>query len=164
MRVERLPTAALAELCSIHPSAECEPLQYASIWNDADVDALRLMTDLVHREGSLAGCELYHGGVQHSNLLARVPPFAPSDSRFTQLDDPVQSFAMDKADIRNLIRWQADAARRCVKAGFDIVYVYAGHGMVPLQFLLRKFNARADEYGGSVRNRARLLQEMIQVS
>src|SRR5262245_32438707 len=68
---------------------------------------------------------------------------------------------MDKADIRNLRRWQADAAKRAVRAGFDIVYVYAGHGYLPAQFLSRRLNQRSDEYGGSLENRARLLKEMI---
>ena len=35
-----------------------------SLWDDADVDALRLQTDLLHREGALAGVELMYGGAQ----------------------------------------------------------------------------------------------------
>jgi len=68
---------------------------------------------------------------------------------------------MDKEDIRNFRRWQAEAAKRAVRAGFDIVYVYAGHGYLPAQFLSRRTNQRSDEYGGSLENRARLLKEMI---
>jgi dimethylamine/trimethylamine dehydrogenase len=150
------------ELCSIHPTSECEPLCYASLWNDRDVDALRLQTDLLHREGALAGVELQHGGAQHTNLLSRKPPFSPAVSRFTGLDYPLQSAIMDRGDIRNLVRWHADAARRAVRAGFDIVYVYAGHGMLPLQFLQTRYNHRTDEYGGApLRNRTRLLHDLF---
>src|SRR5262249_60672541 len=77
-------------------------------------------------------------------------------------NDPARPRRMAKPDIRNLRRWQVDAAKRAVQAGFDIVYVYAGHGYLPAQFLSRQINQRTDEYGGSIENRARLLKEMIQ--
>jgi len=67
---------------------------------------------------------------------------------------------MTKADIRELRRWHVEAARRAQRAGFDIVYVYAAHWYLIRQFLLPS-NQRADEYGGSLQNRARLLKELI---
>ena len=65
---------------------------------------------------------------------------------------------MDAADIRDLIRWHAEAAVRAERAGFDILYVYAGMGYLPYQFLLSDYNQRTDAYGGSVRNRVRLVE------
>src|SRR3546814_5074660 len=66
---------------------------------------------------------------------------------------------MDKADIANFRRWHRKAALRARAAGFDIVYVYAGHDMTLLQhFLSRRHNDRVDEYGGSLENRARLIR------
>jgi dimethylamine/trimethylamine dehydrogenase len=48
-------------------------------------------------------------------------------------------------------------------AGFDIVYVYAGHEMsLPHHFLLPEYNQRIDEYGGSLENRLRLTKELLQ--
>jgi dimethylamine/trimethylamine dehydrogenase len=70
---------------------------------------------------------------------------------------------MDKADIANLRRWHRKAALRAREAGFDIVYVYAGHDMSLLQhFLSRRHNHRADEYGGSLENRVRLIREILE--
>jgi dimethylamine/trimethylamine dehydrogenase len=70
---------------------------------------------------------------------------------------------MDKQDIRNVRRWHRQAALRARRAGFDIVYCYAGHGMtVAMQFLMRRYNDRTDEYGGSLENRARFLREIIE--
>jgi dimethylamine/trimethylamine dehydrogenase len=68
---------------------------------------------------------------------------------------------MDATDIRDLIRWHAEAAVRAERAGFDILYVYAGMGYLPYQFLLSDYNHRTDAYGGSVRNRVRLVEELI---
>jgi dimethylamine/trimethylamine dehydrogenase len=70
---------------------------------------------------------------------------------------------MDKSDIADMRRWHRDAIERSIQAGFDLVYVYAGHMMTVIQqFLTRRYNDRTDEYGGSLENRARLLREMLE--
>ena len=50
------------------------------------------------------------------------------------------------SDIQDLLRWQAAGARRAMQAGFDIVYVYAGMGYLPYEFLLPEYNRRTDAY------------------
>ena len=77
--------------------------------------------------------------------------------------DPVQARRMDKADIREFRRWHRDAALRSKRAGFDLVYCYAGHGLTAaMQFMMRRYNDRTDEYGGSLENRVRLFRELIE--
>ena len=51
-----------------------------------------------------------------------------------------------------------------VSAGFDIVYVYAGMGYLPYEFLLPEWNRRTDAYGGSVRNRVRIVRELLEAT
>ena len=149
------------EYCSIHPTSDDTPFAHCRLWNDDDVRDLALMTAAVHAHGALAGCELWHGGRVTLNRYSRQGLLAPRELSSAFLE-PVQARRMDKADIRNLRRWQADAAKRAVTAGFDIVYVYCGHAYLPMQFLSPLTNDRSDEYGGSVENRARLLRELIE--
>ncbi|MHA1528765.1 MAG: oxidoreductase [Alphaproteobacteria bacterium] len=148
------------EYCSIHPTSDDTPYPSATIWDDGDVAALAVMADQVHRHGSLAGIELWHGGPRVKNVLSREAPLGvaslPPASHY-----PVQSRAMDKDDIRAFRRWHVDAARRARQAGFDIVYVYATHGYLLDQFLSPDHNQRSDEYGGSLENRLRLLREIL---
>jgi dimethylamine/trimethylamine dehydrogenase len=73
-----------------------------------------------------------------------------------------KSRPMDAGDIREFRSWYVDAARRARSAGFDIVYIYAGMGYGPYQFLLPWMNKRTDEYGGSLENRVRLTREIIE--
>ena len=147
------------EYCSIHPSSDDEPYPSASLWDDQDVDRHALMVDKVHAYGALAGVELWHGGAASANHYSREAPLGPA-SVPAGVYDPVQTRAMDKADIREFKRWHVQAARRAQRAGFDIVYVYAAHWYLIRQFLLPS-NQRTDEYGGSLENRARLLRELI---
>ena len=149
------------EYCSIHPSSEDSPYAYLTLWDEEDVRALSVTVDAIHEHGSLAGVELWHGGLHSINKLMREPALAPSE-RSSDFVQPQQVRAMDLQDIRNLRQWQVDAARRAQRAGFDIVYVYAGHGYLPFQFLSPLSNHRGDEYGGSLKNRVRLLREMIE--
>jgi dimethylamine/trimethylamine dehydrogenase len=151
------------EYCSIHPSADDSPFRLATLWDERDTGMLAKLAERVHAQGALAGVELWHGGAKAPNRATREAPLSPSGGPGYYLA-PLQTRAMDRADIRALLRWQAKAARRAMGAGFDIVYCYAGHEYLPFQFISKRWNRRGDEYGGSLANRARLLREMIEVT
>ncbi len=146
----------------IHPTSDLSPYAENRIWDARDMPALRLMTDAIHDKGSLAAIELAHNGNHAMNHTTRAPIFAPSDMS-VDFSHPRQARAMDKSDIRNLRRWHRDAALRARDAGFDIIYVYAGHHMtLAHHFLQPHMNQRSDEYGGSLENRVRLTRELLE--
>jgi len=149
------------EYCSIHPSSDDLPYVYASMWDEGDVKAHSLMTDLVHEHGSLAGVELWYGGGRSANLYSRETALS-IDSRPNSVGNPYQTKAMDKADIREFRGWHKQAALRAKQAEFDVVYVYATHGYLLADFLSPTRNTRVDEYGGSLENRVRLVRELIE--
>ncbi len=153
------------EEVEIHHSSDLAPYFEGRLWSDDDIPALALMADAVHKHGSLAGIELVYNGYDASNLYSRVPSLAPSSMGTIGGSgyDPVQTRRMDKEDIRNLRKWHREAALRAKRAGFDIVYCYAAHGMTAaIQFILKRYNDRTDEYGGSLQNRVRLFRELIE--
>jgi len=153
------------EETEIHHSSDLSPYFEGRIWSDEDIPALALMADAVHKHGSLAGVELSYNGFDAPNLYSRVPSLAPSSMGTIGGSgyDPVQTRRMDKEDIRNVRKWHRDAALRAKRAGFDIIYCYAAHGMsAAIQFILKRFNDRTDEYGGSLENRVRFLRELIE--
>ena len=149
------------EYCSIHPTSDDSPYAFLSLWDDDDVAALAKTAEAIHAHGSLAGVELWHGGLHANNRLTREPPVAPSGQP-VHYPQPGHARALDRSDIKALRGWQVAAAKRARSAGFDIVYVYAGHDYLPFQFLSPTTNRRGDEYGGSLVNRVRLLREMIE--
>jgi len=149
------------EYNSIHPTSDDAPGATASLWDDSDIRAHRLMTDAVHAHGALAGAELWYGGARSANLMSRAAPMDVA-SLPNLTGHPFQTRAMDKTDIRNLRHWHRRAALRARDAGFDIVYVYATHGYLLANFLDPRANTRSDEYGGSLENRVRLVRELIE--
>jgi len=149
------------EYNSIHPNSDDTPGVFATLWNDDDIRAHRLMTDAVHAHGGLAGAELWHGGARSPNNFTREVPMDVA-SLPNSAGHPMQTRAMDKTDIRNLRHWHRKAALRARDAGFDIVYVYATHTYLLSNFLDPRVNTRSDEYGGSLENRVRLVRELIE--
>jgi len=150
------------EEIEISPHSEIAPNFEGRLWDEHDVPALRLMTQACHEHGALAGIELMFNGYATPNRYSREIPMAPSHLPVRHLD-PVQARAMDKRDIANVRRWHRNAALRARDAGFDLVYVYAGHDLgLPMHFISRRTNRRTDEYGGSLENRVRFLRELIE--
>ncbi len=162
MKAEGGWAVVATEECEIHPSGDVTPYKEARLWDDHDIPALARMTEAVHRHGSLAACELVHNGPSCPNVYSRMAPIGPSHQPVNSYY-PVQARAMDKEDIASYRRWHREAALRARRAGFDIIYCYAGHDLsLPMHFLQRRRNDRRDEYGGSLENRARLLREIIE--
>jgi len=150
------------EEVEIHPTSEHSPIIEGRLWDDADIPVFARMTEKIHQHGSLAGIEPAYTSSATANLYSREIPLAVSH-RPVVLNHPVQARMMDKTDIKNLRRWHLDAAKRAKKAGFDVIYVYAGHDMtVMMHFLSRRHNQRTDEYGGSFENRTRLFREILE--
>ena len=150
------------EEAEIHPSSDLAPYAEQRIWDKKDIPALRLMTDAVHEHGALAAIELTHSGHNSTNLFSRIPPMSPNAQALNFLY-PKQARRMTKKDISDFRAWHRKAALNAKEAGFDIVYVYAGHGMsVAQQFILPDMNNRSDEYGGSLENRLRLTRELLE--
>ncbi|WP_271043910.1 oxidoreductase [Pseudomonas sp. VB3] len=150
------------EECEISPHSEFSPYIEARLWDERDIPALARMCEAVHQHGSLAGVELAFNGYSAPNRYSREVPWAPSDTPVRGYD-PVQARAMSLADIRQLRQMHRAAALRARSAGFDIVYVYAGHDLgLPFHFLTPRNNRRTDEYGGVLENRVRLLRELIE--
>ncbi|HVI34629.1 MAG TPA: hypothetical protein VM684_00220, partial [Gaiellales bacterium] len=150
------------EEVEIHASSEVAPFIEGRLWDDRDIPMHARLCEQVHAHGSLAGIELCYNGIAAPNRYSRISPMAPS-ALPVKWNDPVQARAMTTADIADVRRWHRQAVARSLEAGYDIVYVYAGHNLSIVQhFLSRRYNQRTDEYGGCIQNRTRLLREVLE--
>ncbi len=139
------------------------------IYTDAHVDGWRKVTEAVHAAGSRIFIQLMHAGrVSHpDNTPHHRQPVAPSaiapgTGMFTargMQDIPVPR-ALTTGEVRRTVADFAFAARRAVEAGADGVEIHGANSYLVHQFLAPSANARTDEYGGSVENRARFALEV----
>ncbi|MBD9391421.1 alkene reductase [Acidovorax sp. ACV01] len=148
-------------------------LGYARIpglFNDAQVQGWKLVTDAVHAKGGKIVVQLMHTGrVSHqANLPAGAEVLGPSpetcpgemwtDAQGSQPHTPPR--AMTEADIQNVIGEYATAARLAIQAGFDGIELHAANGYLLEQFLNANVNRRTDGYGGTAEGRNRLVLEV----
>jgi dimethylamine/trimethylamine dehydrogenase len=148
------------EECEIHPTSDRSSLAVMRLWDDSDIPTHANMVNKVHEHGALAGIELAHNGSDSGTHFSRMVPLAPSP--IPCLYDPYQAREMTQADIKEFRKWHRSAALRARRAGYDIIYNYAGHDMTMLmKFLSARYNQRTDQYGGSLENRVRLLKEVL---
>lgn len=146
-------------------------LDTPGIYDQAQIQAWKRVTDEVHRRGGRMVAQLWHvGRISHVSLLPPGEvPVAPSAIRadattfthegFVQVSAPR---ALDIDEIPTVVEHFGEAARRAIKAGFDGIEVHGANGYLVDQFLRDGTNHRTDGYGGSIENRTRLLVEVMQ--
>ena len=151
------------EQTEMHHTSEITPFIELRLWEDKDIPMLRRMSEKMKTHGALAGIQLAYSGINGPNLYTKEVPLAPSALPIrTFTNDPVQARALMKSEIKDLRRWFVNAAKRSKLAGFDLICLYGAHGFGIFQhFLSRATNQRTDEYGGSLENRARFVNEVI---
>ena len=159
----------IAEATQISPLGQGY-LDTPGIYSQAQIDAWRKVTDAVHARGGRIVLQLWHvGRISHTSLLPEGEvPVAPSALRangktFTAkgFEDVSEPRALRLDEIPALIQDFRQAARNAITAGFDGVEVHAANGYLIDQFLRDGSNLRTDEYGGSIENRTRLLDEVV---
>jgi N-ethylmaleimide reductase len=152
-------------------------LGYARIpglFNAAQVQGWKLVTDAVHAQGGKIVVQLMHTGrVAHkANLPAGAEVLGPSpetcpgemwtDTQGSQPHTPPR--AMTEDDIAHVIGEYATAARLAIEAGFDGIELHAANGYFLEQFLNANINRRTDGYGGSAEARNRLVLEVARAA
>ncbi len=128
------------------------------------------MTDAVHSAGGRIFAQLQHcGRISYPSMQpAKAVPVAPSALRpggqavtYSGMRDFVTPRALETNEIPQIIEQFQRAAKMARRAGFDGVEVHGANGYLIDQFLRDGSNQRTDAYGGSVENRMRLLNEIL---
>ncbi len=156
----------VAEATAVSPEGRISP-EDVGLWNDAQTEAWRPIVAAIRARGSVAGVQLGHAGRKASTtspLTGGRGTVLPSDGGWTTVAPSALAYdgfaapvALDADGIEKVVSDFADATRRAVAAGFEVVEIHAAHGYLLHQFLSPLTNHREDAYGGSFENRVRLL-------
>jgi 2,4-dienoyl-CoA reductase-like NADH-dependent reductase (Old Yellow Enzyme family) len=138
------------------------------LWDDEHVAGWRRITDAVHEAGGRIFAQLWHvGRISDPQYLAGELPVAPSAIAApgnVSMVRPHRPFTVPRAlatsDVAPIVESFRLAAENAKDAGFDGVTIHGANGYLLDQFLQDGTNQRTDDYGGSVRNRARLMLEV----
>ncbi|AMV48888.1 alkene reductase [Paraburkholderia caribensis] len=146
------------------------------IHTQAQIDGWRKVTTAVHEAGGRIFAQLWHvGRLSHTSLLGGEQPVSSSALQakgvnvfiagadgsnvpgFVQASAPR---ALSTAEIAHVVGQYREAAGNAMLAGFDGVELHAANGYLVNQFIDSEANHRTDEYGGSLENRLRFLDEV----
>ena len=133
---------------------------YAMIDDDSRIPFWRAVGEAVHAHDCRFILQLSHAGRQRDIQGIEYRTGLSS----TASPDPVHGFAcerMTKTQIAQTVAAFAEGARRAREAGLDGVELHGANGYLITQFLSSGINDRTDEYGGSLRNRARFVLEIV---
>ncbi|RSL98967.1 NADPH dehydrogenase afvA [Fusarium ambrosium] len=172
---QRGPGLAIAEATAVQRLGRSTP-EDLGIWEDGHIQKLKQIVEFAHSQSQKIGIQLQHAGRKGSGVTPWLrgngvavkevggwPDEIVAPSAIPQVEgvNPVPK-ALTEGQIEELKTDYAEAARRAVKAGFDVLEIHAAHGYLLHQFLSPVSNRRTDAYGGSFENRTKLVLEIVE--
>lgn len=138
---------------SVHPTAPNSDWGGINNWDDSIVPHLTKMAKEVKKYDTVLMAQISHRGRRASRDVTWMPLYAPSD-----IPEPLHRdmpHVIQEEDIDWLVDTYVQAALRLQKGGFDGAEISAGHGHLIDNFWSPISNTRTDQYGGSLENRMR---------
>lgn len=155
----------MVEATAVTPDGRISPADMG-LWSDAHTEVLKPIAEFIKAHGAIPGIQLAHAGRKASvdapwrggkpldAAAGSWQTVAPSAVAFAP-GSPLPH-SLDRAEIDQVLEAFVAATKRALAAGFEVVELHMAHGYLLHEFLSPLSNQRADEYGGSLENRARL--------
>ena len=139
------------------------------ISDDMFIDGHRKLVKSIHDNGIPVALEINHGGIN----IKEVPEVKGMLSNLEEKEfvfdgGPKEGIGYSSLkeipikEINRIVKSFGEAAKRAKIAGYDMVEIHSAHGFLLNQFLSPITNNRNDKYGGSLKNRMRLLLEVVE--
>lgn len=170
-------TAGLIVSEGIPVSHEAEGyIHLPGVSSPEQIQGWKTVTDAVHAAGGVIFAQLWHvGRVSHHSLqpagqapVSSSTKQAANTNAFALQADGTAGFvqssqprALPTDEVPRVVADFRAAAINAIEAGFDGIEIHGATGYLFEQFLNPNVNDRADRYGGSIENRARLLLETV---
>jgi 2,4-dienoyl-CoA reductase-like NADH-dependent reductase (Old Yellow Enzyme family) len=145
------------------------------IWKDEHIDGLKRLADFLRANDSVPAIQLGHAGRKASMARPWYGNGPLTQADFDRGDMPWATIAPSDIPVANgwmvpkqmsgdeidaLKKDFVAAAKRALKAGFDVIELHAAHGYLLHSFLSPLSNLRNDSYGGDRAGRAKLILEI----
>lgn len=150
--------------CMVHPKTDASHAYHLDTRILNSLASATYTADVIRRHGAIPSLELSHSGMYAGTYMTdkekqkAMNQWGPSNA---VRPDGVEVKALTKEMIDEIVTAYKETAGLAKRAGFEMVMVHGGHGWLINQFLSPYFNKRADEYGGSLKNRCRFAIEVL---
>ncbi|KAK6202079.1 NADH-dependent flavin oxidoreductase [Pestalotiopsis sp. IQ-011] len=172
--IQRGPGLSIVEATAVQPHGRITP-EDLGLWEDGQIEPLKRITTFAHGQNQKIAIQLAHAGRKASCVAPWLSANAVATKEVGGWPDEIvapSAIAQDTVnpvpkaltleDIEKLKQDWVEAAKRAVKAGFDVIEIHSAHGYLLHSFLSPVSNKRTDKYGGSFENRTRLVTEIAE--
>ena len=148
----------------VHPETEGSHMFHLDLQTVGSLASFTYTADAIRRHGAIASVELSHSGqyagtyLTDKNKKQGLAQWGPSE---TVRPDGLPVKELTQELIDDIVAAYGNCAGLAKRAGFEMIMVHGGHGWLINQFLSPYFNKRTDKYGGSLENRVRFAQEVL---
>jgi len=148
----------------VHPETEGSHMYHLDLKTVGSLASFTYTADAIRRHGAIASVELSHSGqyagtyLTDKNKKQGLSQWGPSAG---VRPDGLEIKELTQELIDDIVAAYGNCAALAKRAGFEMVMVHGGHGWLINQFLSPYFNKRTDNYGGSLENRVRFAQEVL---
>ncbi|KAJ8516820.1 hypothetical protein ONZ45_g5906 [Pleurotus djamor] len=168
----RGPGLTVIEATGVVPEGRSSP-EDTGLWSDEHIAPLQELVQFAHSQNQKIGIQLGHAGRKASTLALWLdgdladgihngwPESVVGPTDIPYNDAYPKPKALTKEGIQNVVKAFAQAAKRAIAAGIDVIEIHNAHGYLLHSFLSPVTNQRTDEYGGSFENRIRLTLEVV---
>ena len=129
------------------------------LWNDGQAQAIEKIVKACQARGAKMAIQLNHAG---RKCAAKAEPYIHAPSPIAFSDEYQTPREITVAELDEVVEAFRAAAKRAYAIGFDAIEIHAAHGYLISEFLSPLTNKRTDAYGGSLENRCRLLERVLQ--
>ena len=139
------PGLIIVEATCVSPDGKLAKDQLG-LWEDAQIEGHRRITDVIHQAGIPVFLQLHHAGIMNPEASLRV---CPSTYSFTEQGISREGTELTASQADHIADQFLAAAKRAYAAGYDGIELHGCHKYLMCQFFNRKVNRRTDQYGPS---------------
>lgn len=134
-----------------------------SISDDTDIEGLKKIASVIHKNGSKVIAQISHAGSSASIDITKCESISASAIVNVGLTGKIGQIPreMSQDDIQRVVKDFADASKRAKEAGFDGIEIHSAHAYLLDQFYSPLGNKRTDEYGKTLDGRIKIHLEII---
>lgn len=150
--------------CMVHPETDGSHAYHLDLKIVDSLASFTYTADAIRRHGAIPSVELSHSGqyagtyLVDKNKKQGLSQWGVSPS---VRPDGLEVKELTQEIIDDIVKSYGEVAGLAKRAGFEMIMVHGGHGWLINQFLSPYFNKRTDKYGGSLENRVRFAQEVL---
>lgn len=148
----------------VHPETEASHMYHLDLGTVDSLASFTYTADAIRRHGAIASVELSHSGqyagtyLTDKNKKQELAQWGPSPG---VRPDGREVKELTQALIDDIVAAYGRCAGLAKRAGYEMIMVHGGHGWLINQFFSPYFNRRTDKYGGTLENRVRFAQEVL---